>query len=105
MTLVVVLEWDREDHGRHKFRVDMVGPDGTTALTVEGHSDVSQPDPNRPPPRTQIVMPMENVTFPEPGHYGFEIKIKGRTFPGPALYLMKADVPAAPADEPAPPAD
>jgi uncharacterized protein DUF6941 len=98
MTLVVVLEWDRDDHGRHQFRVDMVGPNGKTALTVEGNSDVSDPDTTRPPPRTQLVMPMEHVTFPEPGAYNFQIKIKGQTFPGPSLYLMQSDEAAQSAD-------
>lgn len=98
MTLVVVLEWDRKDQGRFQFRVDMTGPGGQIALTVEGHSDVSDPDPSRPPPRTQLIMPMEQVTFPEPGEYSFEIKIKGETFPGPTLYLMQADDATGPGD-------
>jgi hypothetical protein len=96
LTLVVGMEWDRGDEGRYQFRADMVGPDGKTALTVEGHSEVSDPDPTRPPPRTQLVMPMENVTFPEAGEYSFQIKIKGETFPGPTLYLMKTDEVDAP---------
>lgn len=98
LTLVVVMEWDREDQGRYQFRVDMTDPDGEVALTVEGHSDVSDPDSTRPPPRTHLVLPMENVTFPKPGRYSFEIKIKGETFPGPTLYLMKTDEAAATAD-------
>ena len=98
MTLVLVVEWDRNDHGRFQFRVDMMGPDAQTALTVEGHSDVSDPDPTRPPPRTQLVMPLENAIFPEPGEYRFEIRIKGQNFPGPVLHLMQADEATGAAD-------
>lgn len=90
MTLVLVVEWDRGDHGRHHFRVDMVGPSGETSLSVEGHSDVDDPDPTRPPPRTHLMMPLEEVIFPIPGEYRFNVKIKGQTFPGPTLYLSEA---------------
>jgi uncharacterized protein DUF6941 len=89
MTLVLVVEWDRGDHGRHHFRVDMVSPNGDIALTVEGHSDVHDPDPTRPPPRTHLMMPMEEVIFPVPGEYRFDVKLKGRTFAGPTLYLTQ----------------
>ena len=91
MTLVVVIEWDREDHGRYQFRVEMVTPDEQIALTVEGHSDVADRDPTRPPPRSQLVMPLEKVVFPEAGEYRFDVKIKGQTFPGPTLYLVQTE--------------
>ena len=98
MTLALMIEWDRGDEGRYQFRIDMVGPSGKPGLTVEGHSDVSDPDPTRPPPRTQLVMPMKDVVFPEAGEYRFELKMKGQTLPGPTLYLMETreDEAAAP---------
>lgn len=91
MTLVVVIEWDREDHGRYQFKVDMVAPNDQVALTVEGHSDVADRDPDRPPPRSQLVMPLEGVVFPLAGEYRFEVRLKGHTFPGPVLYLVESE--------------
>ena len=41
MFLVLVLEWDSADSGRYAFRVDVAGPDGKPALTVEGQSEVT----------------------------------------------------------------
>lgn len=91
MTLVLALEWDRSDFGRYTFRVDICGPDGKTTLTVEGHSEVTPRPSDRPPPRTRLVMPLEDVVFPEPGRYDFRVSVKGRTLQGPVLYLMRTE--------------
>lgn len=87
MTLVLVLEWERSDSGRFSFRVDVRGPGGQPTLTVEGQSEVSPRPADRPPPRTRVILPLENVVFPSPGRYEFRITAKGRTLRGPVLYL------------------
>lgn len=89
MFLVLVLEWDSADSGRYAFRVDVAGPDGKPALTVEGQSEVTPRPAGRPPPRTRLAMPLEDVVFPTPGRYEFKVKTKGRTFDGPVLYLVE----------------
>ena len=91
MVFVTVIEWDRSDAGRHRFRVDLMTPDGLRALTVDGHSDVERVPGNRPPPRTRLILPLEEVIFPVPGAYRFEIRVKGRRFRGPSLFLIAAD--------------
>lgn len=91
MTLVLSLEWDRGDRGRFSFRVHVKGPGGKPALSVEGHSDVEPRPSDRPPPRTRLVMPLQDVVFPSPGRYVFEVQAKGKTFAGPVLYLIRSD--------------
>ncbi len=91
MVLVVVVEWDRQDEGRHRFRVDLEDDDGKPTLSVEGYSDVDRRPDDRPPPRTRLVLPLDEVVFPRPGAYRFQIRIKGRTYAGPSLYLVEAD--------------
>ena len=91
MVLVLAVEWDREDQGRFQFRVDLVGPEGTRSLTVDGHTDVDPRPPDRPPARTRLVMPLEDVVFPVPGRYWFRVRMKGRTFEGPSLHLVEKD--------------
>lgn len=91
MTLVLALEWDRADSGRYTFRVDIRGPDGRTTLTVEGHSEVTPRPADRPPPRTRLVLPLEDVVFPEPGRYDFRVTAKGRALRGPVLYLIRME--------------
>lgn len=89
MVLVLVLEWDREDHGRYRFRADLEDEDGKASLTVEGETEVRTPAPGSPPARSQLVMPMEEIVFPRPGQYDFRVKVKGQTLDGPGLYLME----------------
>lgn len=100
MVLVAVLEWEREDAGRYAFRIDLVSPAGKPTLTVDGHTEVDPRPPDRPPARTRVVMPLEEVVFPEPGRYAIRIRAKGHDFSGPGLHLIEGEPPdpaAAPA--------
>lgn len=98
MVLVLVIEWDRDDQGRFQFRVDLKGPEDRPSLTVDGHTEVDRRPPDRPPARTRLIMPLEDVIFPQAGPYRFEARMKGRTFPGPMLHLVERDAPP-PAEE------
>lgn len=89
MMLVLVLEWDRGDDGRYDFRIDVKDPSGKPSLSVDGYSQVISRPADRPPPRTRLVMPLENVVFTVPGPYEFELTVKGRRIPGPTLYLVE----------------
>lgn len=91
MVLVLAVAWDREDQGRYSFRVDLKGPDERPSLTVDGHTEVDRRPPERPPPRTRLVLPLEDVVFPVPGRYRFEVRMKGRSLDGPSLHLIETD--------------
>jgi hypothetical protein len=90
MVLVLVVEWGREDEGRYRFRVDLEDEAGTPTLSVDGYSDVDRRPPDRPPPRTRLILPLEGVVFPHPGAYTFRIRMKGRKLTGPGLHLVEA---------------
>lgn len=100
MVLVTTIEWDRGDSGRNKFRVDLVAPDGRPSLTVDGHTDVAARPPDRPPPRTRLILPLENVVFPRAGRYSFEIRVKGKKLRGPSLFVMEGVVEEGGAEAP-----
>jgi hypothetical protein len=91
MVLVLAVEWSRDDLGKYDFEVDLTGPSGKSSMTIQGHSDVDRRDPTHPPARTRIVMPLQEVIFPEPGAYQFRIRIKGREYDGPSLFLMELE--------------
>ena len=91
MILVLVLEWDRGDSGRYEFRIDVRDPSGNLTLSVDGYSEVSPRPADRPPPRTRLMMPLEDVVFPVPGPYEFDLKVKGRELAGPTLYLVEME--------------
>lgn len=95
MVIVAGIEWDRSDDGSHRFRVDLLDPSGKPCLTVEGETQVDRRAPDRPPARTCLIMPVENVVFPVPGRYRFSVRAKGRVFKGSALHLFR-DPDAAP---------
>ncbi len=90
MVLVTTVEWGRQDEGRIQFRVDLMTPEGRPSLSVDGHTDVEPWSSDRPPPRTRLILPLEDVIFPQPGRYQFEIRIKGKKLRGPSLFLMEA---------------
>ena len=96
LVLVLVIEWGREDHGRYLFKADLEDADGNVSLTVEGETEVHRSLPGRPPARSQLIMPIENVVFPRPGQYTFRVKVKGNALGGPSLYLMEASGDGAP---------
>lgn len=90
LVLVLVLEWAREDHGRYLFKADLQDEDGNVSLTVEGETEVHRPSPDRPPARSQLILPLEDVVFPRAGQYAFRVRVKGYTLQGPSLYLMQS---------------
>jgi len=96
LVLVLVIEWDRSDHGRYLFKADLEDEKGDISLTVEGETEVHQPEVDQPPARSQLIMPMDGVVFPHPGQYTFRVKVKGSTLEGPGIFLM--EVPDDPAN-------
>ena len=91
MTLVLVIEWDRRDQGRYGLKAELVAPDGSVVLTVDGHSDVELRPKERPPARTRLVMGIDKVIFPKPGRYHLRVIVKGKRFKGPALHLVQIE--------------
>jgi len=89
LILVLVIEWDRSDHGRYRFKADLVDDAGDVSLTVEGETEVYQVAQGQPPARSQVIMPMDGVVFPHEGQYTFRVRVKGQTFEGPGIYLVE----------------
>jgi len=91
MVFVAGIEWERKDSGRFQFKVDLLDPSGRPAMTLEGHTDVDERPEDRPPARTWLIMPLENVVFTGPGRYRFTIRVKGKELAGPALHVFPTD--------------
>lgn len=89
MVLVLVVEWDAEDQGRYRFRLDLDGGGDKPSFTIDGHTDVGRRPGDLTPPRTVLIMPVENTVFPHPGLYRLVIRVKGETLPGPTLHLVE----------------
>ena len=91
MVLVMVIQWGHKDAGGYDFQVDLVGPGERPSMTVQGQTEVDHREPPRPPPRTQIILPLKEVIFPKKGVYRFHIQVKGRSLDGPTLYLVESE--------------
>jgi hypothetical protein len=91
MVLVLVIDWNRKDQGRYALKAELVAPDGSVVLTVDGHTDVDARAPHHPPARTRLVTHLEGVVFPKPGRYHLRLVVKGHRFRGPTLNLVPLD--------------
>lgn len=91
MVLVLVLDWDRKDRGKFNLKAELVAPDGSVVLTVDGHSEVEPQPMGRPPARTRLVMALEKAVFPKVGRYHLRVIVKGQRFRGPSLHLVELE--------------
>jgi len=86
-----IIEWDKHKQGKIPFQIHLADDQGKAIFTIEGHSEVDSRTENQPPAKTQLLMPVEKVVFPEAGRYGVECLIEGENFSGPSLYLMQSE--------------
>jgi hypothetical protein len=77
MTVVFIVEWEQGEVGELPLRADMIDEGGRKLLTIQGHTDVDARSPDRSPPQTRLIMPLEKVVFPKPGRYRFELVAGG----------------------------
>lgn len=89
MVLAIAVEWDQEAAGRVEFKIDLVDPSGSPSLTINGHTDVSDRQKNDAPPQTRLVLPMEEVVFPQGGTYIFELEVNGERRQVAPLHLIE----------------
>lgn len=89
LVLAVALEWEEDEEGRNPFRIDLVDPSGSPVLTISGHTDVGGRQEFEPPPRTLLVMPLENVVFPAPGLFEFELHVREEHWRLAPLHLIE----------------
>ena len=100
MTVVFVMEWDRDVRGSVPFRADLVDETGQKMLTIQGHTEVHAPAAGGAPATTRLVMPLERVVFPHPGAYHFVLSARGRELTGIPLHLVQVDAPAGTGNRP-----
>jgi hypothetical protein len=89
LVLVVAMEWDAGEEGRHEFRIDLLDPADSPGLTISGHTDVRQHGGSEPPAMTRLIMPIDDVVFPSAGRYEFVLHILGQQVPLAPLHLIE----------------
>jgi hypothetical protein len=88
MTVVFVMEWSPREQGRREFRADLLDRRERKVLTIEGHTDVAAPRADGRP-RTQLIMPLEKVVFPEAGEYRFVLSVGDEVMPAFSVHLSQ----------------
>lgn len=75
MTVVFVVEWDRSESGRIPLRADLMDESDRQVLTIQGHTDVETRTDGRAPAQTRLILPLEQVVFPQAGRYRFNLRL------------------------------
>jgi len=88
LTLAGIIEWDRITSGSQPFVIHLLDPDDKPIFTIEGKSDVDPRPDTRPPARTHLILPLENLVFVRPGQYRARMALQDREIAGPSLYLL-----------------
>lgn len=86
MTAVFIIEWAADEAGPQPLRADLIGPGGRRILTIEGQTEVAPA--GGAPPQTRLILPLQQVVFPEPGEYGFELVAGGDVVALCPLHLL-----------------
>lgn len=73
MVLAVVIEWNAGEVGHQDFRIDLLDPSASPAFTISGHTEVHAAVPTMAPPRSPIIMELEEVRFMVGGTYLFQL--------------------------------
>lgn len=89
LMLVVDVEWSAEEAGRQEFRIDLLDPTRSPALTINGHTDVGVRGDMEPPQLTRLLMPLEGIVFPAAGSYDFVLHAAGNEVPITVLHLIE----------------
>jgi hypothetical protein len=87
ITAVFIIEWAADEAGPQVLRADLIGPGRRRILTIEGETEV-QPPAGGAPPQTRLILPLEQVVFPEPGDYAFELLAGGDVLSLCPLHLL-----------------
>ena len=90
MVLALSIEWDVEGVGSKEFKIDLMDPSGSPALTISGGTEIIARVPGDAPPQTRIVLPMQEVVFPQAGTYMFELKVGDETVRLAPLHLVES---------------
>lgn len=91
MVYVLGVEWDVEEPGRKDFKIDLLDPGGAPSFTIQGHTEVSLRRQGDPPPRTVLILPVQEVRFPTEGTYFFQLQVDDVVQTVSPLHLLKLD--------------
>jgi hypothetical protein len=75
LTLVTTIEWNPDERGAIDFSVNLLDPARSPVLTINAQTEVADEYAIHRPARTQMAIPIDNLVFPGPGTYEFELTV------------------------------
>jgi hypothetical protein len=90
MTVVVVVEWEPDEQGQSlPFAIEMMDPGNSPVLSITGHTEVGVQQPFQGPPKSQFIIPLDDVPFPAAGVYHFEVVVREERERVTSLHLIQ----------------
>jgi hypothetical protein len=89
MVFVIGLEWNVEPPERRDFKIDLLDPSGSPSFTIQGHTEITERRPGSPPPRTVLILPIDDVRFPTAGTHIFQLTVGDEVIPLAPLHLIE----------------
>src|SRR5688500_7989678 len=75
LTLAVAAEAEARGRAKVDVSIELMDPARSPALSITGHTEVSDTQPFQGPPQTRLIMPLDGVVFPAEGTYVFELAV------------------------------
>jgi len=89
MTVVFVLEWERDETGTHELRADLMDQNDRMVLTIQGHTEVPARTLEQHPPQTRLILKLDRVIFPAAGSYRFRLRAGQQTLDALPIHVVE----------------
>lgn len=89
MTVVFVLEWERDETGTHELRADLMDQNDRMVLTIQGHTEVPERTLEQHPPQTRLILKLDRVIFPAAGSYRFRLRAGQQTLDALPIHVVE----------------
>ena len=90
VVLAGLIEWDRDTQGMTDFMINLNDAGGKSIFTIEGRSEVEARNKNQAPAKSQLLLTIDKLVFPEAGEYQVETTIEGVNFGGPSPHVIRS---------------
>ena len=92
VVLAGILEWQRQVNGDQLFEMNLLDPEDKAIFTIEGSTQVDARSVDRPPAKTVLVFPLENLVFIQAGQYRVRFTVGADELRGPSLHVLNSGI-------------
>ena len=94
LVLVAAIEWGPDVEGTVEFDLELLAPGDSTLLRAQAETEVSREIDSPIAPQTRLILPLDEVVFPQNGRYRFRIQAAEESLPLADFHVvLKPDEP------------